>query len=93
MFFNGRNAIAAVHSSAFIMISFVCVSFSLSASQEEVYCVCAKHIILSTLEGYNGSLIAYGQTGNASYEFLIIIYLYKHSSFVVLYRDRKKLHN
>ena len=55
------------------MISFVCVSFSLSASQEEVYCVCAKHIILSTLEGYNGSLIAYGQTGNASYEFLIII--------------------
>ena len=32
-------------------------------SQEEVYSICAQPIVLSVLEGYNGSVIAYGQTG------------------------------
>jgi kinesin family protein 6/9 len=34
-----------------------------NASQEDVYEECAKNILLSTLEGCNGTIMAYGQTG------------------------------
>ncbi|KAI6655252.1 Kinesin-like protein KIF3A [Oopsacas minuta] len=37
--------------------------FDITALQEEVYDTCAQPIVLSVLEGYNGSVIAYGQTG------------------------------
>lgn len=35
-----------------------------SSTQEVIYDSCAKHIVMSVLEGYNGSIIAYGQTSN-----------------------------
>ena len=34
-----------------------------STTQEMVYDACVKDIVVSVLEGYNGSIIAYGQTG------------------------------
>lgn len=34
-----------------------------NASQEDVYEECAKNIMLSTLDGCNGTIMAYGQTG------------------------------
>ena len=34
-----------------------------STTQEMVYEACVKDIVVSVLEGYNGSIIAYGQTG------------------------------
>jgi kinesin family protein 3/17 len=33
------------------------------SSQEEVYNSSAKPLVLSTLQGYNAAIIAYGQTG------------------------------
>lgn len=34
-----------------------------NASQEDVYEECAKNILLNTLDGCNGTIMAYGQTG------------------------------
>uniref|UniRef100_A0A1X7UXS9 Kinesin motor domain-containing protein n=1 Tax=Amphimedon queenslandica TaxID=400682 RepID=A0A1X7UXS9_AMPQE len=39
------------------------IVFDPSSSQVMIYDTCAKHIVMSVLEGYNGSIIAYGQTG------------------------------
>lgn len=33
------------------------------ATQEDVYSTCARPAVLSTLQGYNATIIAYGQTG------------------------------
>lgn len=44
-----------------------------SSTQEEVYDICAHHIVVSVLEGYNGSIIAYGQTGT------VIGHTHKHA--------------
>ena len=41
----------------------VCVMFVCSTTQEIVYDACVHDIVVSVLEGYNGSIIAYGQTG------------------------------
>jgi len=38
-----------------------------STTQEMVYEACVKDIVVSVLEGYNGSIIAYGQTGTGRY--------------------------
>jgi len=32
--------------------------------QQEMYQTCAKSVVLSTVEGYNGTVLAYGQTGS-----------------------------
>ena len=37
--------------------------FGPSSSQKQIYDVCASPIVQSVLEGYNGSIFAYGQTG------------------------------
>ena len=37
--------------------------FSESSSQEQIYKVCAAPIVQSVLEGYNGTIFVYGQTG------------------------------
>jgi len=34
-----------------------------NSSQEEVYDVCAREIVQNVMEGYNGTVLAYGQTG------------------------------
>src|SRR5574343_302373 len=34
-----------------------------NSSQEDTYEVCAREIVHSVLEGYNGTIMAYGQTG------------------------------
>eukprot|EP00117_Sycon_ciliatum_P022262 scpid16682/ scgid5307/ Kinesin-like protein KIF3A; Microtubule plus end-directed kinesin motor 3A len=36
--------------------------YGMSSTQEEVYADCARDIVHSVLKGYNGSIIAYGQT-------------------------------
>ena len=33
------------------------------SSQEELYAASARQLVLSTLQGYNAAIIAYGQTG------------------------------
>ena len=37
--------------------------FLTSRSQEDVYMICAKEITSSVVEGYNGTVMCYGQTG------------------------------
>ncbi len=37
------------------------------ATQEEVYQQSAKQVVLSTLQGYNAAIIAYGQTGTGGW--------------------------
>lgn len=37
--------------------------FDANTSQQTVYNTCAKDIVLSVLDGYNGTIFAYGQTG------------------------------
>ena len=37
--------------------------YDINSTQEEVYTHTAKEAVLSTLEGYNATLLAYGQTG------------------------------
>jgi len=32
-------------------------------SQEEIFAYCAKDIVTNTVEGYNGTILCYGQTG------------------------------
>ena len=34
-----------------------------NSSQEDVYDSCARNIVTKTLEGFNGTIMAYGQTG------------------------------
>jgi kinesin family protein 6/9 len=34
-----------------------------NAPQEEVYDICGQEIVRSVIEGYNGTIFAYGQTG------------------------------
>ncbi|XP_061687433.1 kinesin heavy chain-like isoform X2 [Syngnathoides biaculeatus] len=38
--------------------------FATSATQEQVYHTCAKHIVKDVLGGYNGTIFAYGQTAS-----------------------------
>ena len=38
-------------------------TFDKNAIQEDIYTKCAAHIIENVLEGYNGTIFAYGQTG------------------------------
>nr|XP_057910627.1 kinesin heavy chain [Doryrhamphus excisus]XP_057910628.1 kinesin heavy chain [Doryrhamphus excisus] len=38
--------------------------FPTHATQEQVYNTCAKHIVKDVLEGYNGTIFAYGQTSS-----------------------------
>ncbi len=49
----------------YLRISLIsCVLFSLlSSTQDQIFGVCAMEIVESVLQGYNGSLIASGQTG------------------------------
>ena len=37
--------------------------FDWTISQEDIYLGCASNIIENVLEGYNGTIFAYGQTG------------------------------
>ena len=37
--------------------------FSESATQRKIYDTCAAPVVQSVLEGYNGTIFAYGQTG------------------------------
>ena len=37
--------------------------FSDNSSQRKIYDTCAAPVVLSVLEGYNGTIFAYGQTG------------------------------
>jgi len=37
--------------------------FSEKSAQREIYDVCAAPVVQSVLEGYNGTVFAYGQTG------------------------------
>lgn len=37
--------------------------FDWNSTQEQVYADAAKPIVISVLEGYNGTVFAYGQTG------------------------------
>jgi DNA replication protein DnaC len=39
------------------------MSFDWNVLQETIYNKCAAHIIENVLEGYNGTIFAYGQTG------------------------------
>lgn len=58
-----------------------------STTQEMVYEACVEDIVVSVLEGYNGSIIAYGQTGTG---------LFKMSGQYVnsiTFMNRKELHN
>lgn len=38
-------------------------AYDLSVTQEYIYENCASNIIANVLEGYNGTIFAYGQTG------------------------------
>ncbi|XP_077429071.1 kinesin heavy chain-like isoform X1 [Vanacampus margaritifer] len=38
--------------------------FPTNATQEQVYNTCAKHIVKDVLDGYNGTIFAYGQTAS-----------------------------
>lgn len=38
--------------------------FGKNATQEEVYSVCIKPLVVSLTEGYNATVFAYGQTGS-----------------------------
>lgn len=37
--------------------------FDWNSTQEEIFTLCAQPIVSSVLEGYNGTIFAYGQTG------------------------------
>lgn len=54
---DGRNAVYAQQTFVFDRV------FGEAASQEQVYEESARRVVLSVLNGYNGTLMAYGQTG------------------------------
>lgn len=41
-----------------------------STKQDVVYETCVEDIVVSVLEGYNGSIIAYGQTGTGQFNYI-----------------------
>ena len=44
-----------------------------STTQDTVYETCVEDIVVSVLEGYNGSIIAYGQTGTGQFNCIVNI--------------------
>ena len=50
----------------YIYIGYKYILLLYSSKQEGIYNITTRHIVESVLEGYNGSIIAYGQTGMLS---------------------------
>lgn len=54
-----------------------------NASQEEVYNSCAAHLVTRTLDGYNGTIFAYGQTGGGkTYSMTGTVNDYRHRGII-----------
>ena len=49
-----------------------------NSSQEEVYDVCSQEIVHNVIEGYNGTILAYGQTGAGKSYSMVSIYVFTH---------------
>ena len=56
---NNPDATEVEHSKTFTFDSV----FSEKCEQKTIYDVCASPVVQSVLEGYNGTIFAYGQTG------------------------------